>query len=74
MLLTETFNINDNILSEKFGLSVSTPGETSSDLRISRPGHAQLEATRKSTYEADEGNSHSGGLTKVRKSLLFFLP
>jgi hypothetical protein len=75
MLLVETFNISDNTLREKLGLSVSTPGETSSsNLRIPSPCHAQLERcthpeTLKTIYEADEGNSHSGRLTKVRNAL-----
>jgi hypothetical protein len=72
MLLTETFNISDNTLSAKFGLSVSA-GETSmplSDLSI-LPRHGaqgftgKHSETLKATCKADEGKHHSGRLIKV---------
>jgi hypothetical protein len=74
MLLTEAFNISDNALCEKFGLSV-TIGETSlSGLRIlhSAQGCNHLE-TLKMSWKTNQDKSDSDRITKVRKSLLFFL-
>jgi hypothetical protein len=81
MLLTETFDISDNTLSEKFGLSVSV-GETSmslSDLSIVPQHGAQgftgkHSETLKTTCEADKDKHHLGRLIKVGNLLLFSLP
>jgi hypothetical protein len=81
MLLTETYNISNNTLSENFGLSVSG-GETSTSLSDSSilPRHDargftdKHPETLKMTYEADKCKRHSGGLIKVGNLLLFSLP